>query len=99
MSNDPVKSRTLVEEIELAGHELVDNIRRLVREGNVRRVIVKDRDGRELLQLPLTGTVAVGGVVALAAPVMAALGAFAGFVAKIRLEIERVEEPEGEQAE
>jgi len=93
MTNSLKPSKTLVEEIELAGHELMDSIRDLIEQGNVRRVIVKDREGRELLQLPLTGVVAVGGVFALAAPVMAALGAFAALAAKVKLEIERIDEP------
>ncbi len=99
MSDKPHKSHTIIETIDLAGHDLVSRIKELIEQGNVRRVIVRDRDGRELLQLPLTGAVAVGGVVALAAPVMAALGTFAALVARVRLEIERVEEEPGAEAD
>lgn len=77
------------EEIEALGSELVDNVRRLVREGNVRRVIIRREDGTSLLEVPLTGAVAVGGAVTLFAPVLAALGALAALVSSCKIEVIR----------
>jgi hypothetical protein len=87
------EKRTLSEEIELAGHEVVDFVQHLVAEGNARRVIVRNKEGRVLLEVPLTGAAVVGGAVALAAPVLAALGAAAAMMAEVKLEVEREEEP------
>ncbi len=83
------KKRTITEEIELAGHELVDFVQDLVAQGNARRVILRNKAGRVLLEVPLTGAAVVGGAVALAAPVLAALGAAAAMLAEVKLEIER----------
>ncbi len=87
------EKRTLSEEIELAGHEVVDFVQHLVAEGNARRVIVRNKEGRVLLEVPLTGAAVVGGAVALAAPLLAALGAAAAMMAEVKLEVEREEEP------
>lgn len=85
------KKRTFTEEVELAGHEVVDFVQDLVAKGNARRVILRNKGGRVLLEVPLTGAAVVGGVVALAAPVLAALGAAAALLADVKLEIERDE--------
>lgn len=83
------------EELEIYASDLVARAKELIEEGNVRRLIVRTEGGRELLEVPLTAGVAVGGVLAVMAPVFAALGALAAFAAKVRLEIVR-EEPEDE---
>lgn len=85
--------RTWVEEIDIAGRDLVDCVTRVIREGNVRRVILRDAAGTVLLELPLAAGVAVGGVVVLAVPVVAALGAMAALLTNCRLQVVRVEEP------
>ena len=51
------------EEIFITGNELVDRIKELVAEGNVRRLIIRKPDGESVLEPPLTAGVAVGGVV------------------------------------
>lgn len=83
--------RTLTEEIELAGHEVVNFVQDLVAKGNARRVIVRNKKDKVLMEIPLTGAAVVGGVVALGAPVLAALGAAAALMAEVKLEIERDE--------
>jgi len=90
MDSNEGKKRTFTEEIELAGTELVKRIKELVAEGNVRTLRVKT-PGREqpFLELPLTGGVVGGGVLLLAAPWLAALGALAAIVAKVKIEIVR----------
>lgn len=83
---------TWIEEIEIAGSELIGRIKEVIAEGNVRRLIVKKPNGDLLLEVPLTAGVAVGGVFTIAAPVIAALGAMAGLLARVKIEIVRVDE-------
>lgn len=93
------KKRTVVEEIEVAGNQLVDRVKELAHEGSVRRVKIVADDGDVFLETPLNIGLAVGGVVALAAPWLAILGAIAALVSKVKIEVERdadgaeVEEP------
>jgi hypothetical protein len=94
MTDTSGKERTWTEEIHIAGNELVDRVKKLVAEGNVRRVILRNPDGRLMLEIPLTAGVAVGGVVTLLAPVLAALGALAALVAEVKVEIVRAADGE-----
>ncbi len=76
------------EEIEVAASQVIDQVQQLVREGNVRRLIVK-HDGNTVLEVPVT-IAAIAGVATLyMAPLLAALGAFAGLVAKVQVVVER----------
>lgn len=89
--------RTFTEEIEIAGHELVESIKRLIAEGNVREVRIIDAEGGVYLKTPLTIGAIAGGVITLAAPWLAVLGVIAALVTRIRVEIIRDEgeRPEG----
>lgn len=73
------------EKIELNGAHLVDKVKELFHEGNVRRIIIKDPEGGTVMELPVT--VGVAGL--LAAPKWAALGAFAAIAADYSIEVER----------
>ncbi len=86
--------RTWTEEIEVAGTELVDRVKELIKAGNVRRVILRTPDGKLLLEIPLTAGAVAGSVVVLVAPVLAALGALAALVAKVKIEVVRTDKPE-----
>ena len=79
------------EEFKVSGSGLVDKFKQIIKEGNVRRVIIKNQEGKTLIDVPLTvGT--VGGVAFVAiAPILAAIGAIAGLVTKCTLVVERVE--------
>lgn len=85
--------RTFTEEIEVAGAQLVERVKELYAEGKVRRVRIKSHDGDLLLELPLNVGAIAGGAVALAAPWLALIGAFAGLVARAKIEIVRDEPP------
>lgn len=83
------QSGRIMEEIKVTGAQLVDTVKQLLHEGNVRRILIK-QEGRTLLELPLT-VVAIG---VLIAPVAAALGAFAALVTDCSIAVEReVESP------
>ena len=87
----PKNQRDWVEEMEVAGHELVDRVKSLVAEGNVRRLIIRNANGDILIEVPLTPAVVVGGVATIINPVLAALGALAALIARLKIEIVRVE--------
>ena len=71
--------------MKVSGEGLVAKVKELVREGNVRRIKVKNADGRALIEIPLT--VGVVGVALI--PIWVALGAIAALAADYTLEIER----------
>jgi hypothetical protein len=75
------------EELKVRGDALVGKVRELVREGNVRRIIIKDSEGRSMIEIPLT----LGVVGALVAPVWAAIGAIAALAADWSIVVERRE--------
>jgi hypothetical protein len=81
--------RTIREEIEIAGSELVDRVKELVADGKVRRLRIKEADGDMVLEMPLNIGVLAGGAVALAVPWLAVLGVLAALVARVRVEILR----------
>jgi hypothetical protein len=82
------EDKTFTEEIKTTGEQLVAKVKELVREGNVRRIIVKNEEGKTLIEIPLT----LGVVGALLLPVAAALGAIAALVTDCTIVVERVEE-------
>ncbi|AVX04499.1 DUF4342 domain-containing protein [Maritalea myrionectae] len=80
---------TFTEEVEVAGHKLVEEITRLISEGNVRKLRVRSSNDDVMIEVPLTGSVVVGGVVVLAAPWLAILGGLAGVMARVKIEVVR----------
>jgi len=73
------------------GNQLVDKVKELIHQGNVRRVRLLHK-GRPLIDVPLTIGVPVAAAAVLAAPVLAALGAIAALVTECTIEVERVED-------
>ncbi|MFH1195289.1 MAG: DUF4342 domain-containing protein [bacterium] len=77
-----------MEQFKINSQELLKKIEELIKEGNVRRIIVKDANGKTYLEIPLT----IGVIGVLAAPVVAAIGAVAGLIANFKFEIIRKED-------
>ena len=77
-----------IEEVKVASNQLVDKVRELVEEGNVRRVSVRKGD-KTLFEIPLTVGVGAGAAALLLNPVLAAVGAAAALVTDVTLVIER----------
>lgn len=73
------------ETFKINGEELISKVKQLVKEGNIRRIIILDKDGKSLIELPLT----VGVVGALLAPPLAAVGAIAALVTECTIKVER----------
>ena len=87
MSEESVRT----EEFKVNGDVLVAEIKKLLHEGNVRRITIKTEQGQTLIEVPLTVGV-VGGVVgAVLLPVWAAIGAIAALAARLTLVIEKIE--------
>lgn len=83
------EERTWIEEIEVAGGQLVDRVKEIIAQGNVRRLIIRNAEGNVLLEIPLTTGVVVGGALTLFYPLLAALGAMAALLARFKIEVVR----------
>jgi len=94
--SDEKPKRTMQEEIEVAGSEVVSRVKELIQQGNIRRIIIRRPDDTVLFEMPLTAGVVAGGALLYFAAPLAALAAIAGVVAKVKVEIIR-EVKEGEQ--
>ena len=93
---EPAKEgRTWTETIEISGGELVDRVKNLIDEGNVRRLIIRRPDDSILLEIPLTAGAAVGAAVTLMLPILVALGALAALLGRIKVEIVRTTGDDG----
>jgi hypothetical protein len=83
------ESTSRSEEFQFSGDTLLAKIKEIVREGNIRRVVIKNDDGRVLVDIPLT----IGVVGTLLAPQLAAIGAIAALVLKGSIVIEKEARP------
>lgn len=83
----PTTKTTKKEVFSIKGEDLISKVKQLVNEGNVRRIIIKNKEGKTLIELPLT----IGVVGALVAPVLAAVGAIAALVTECSITVEREE--------
>lgn len=83
----------IVEEMQIGADQLVQKVKELIHEGNVRRITIKDQKGRTVLEVPLT----VGVVGVVLAPLLAAVGAIAALAMNYTLIVKR-KEPEGSES-
>ena len=79
------------EKFTVSGNQVVEKVKQLIREGNIRKVRLV-HEGKILLELPLSVGAPVTAAIILAAPVLAALGAFAAMVTECTIEVEKTEE-------
>ena len=75
------------EEFKVSGEDLLKKVKAIIAEGNVRRIIIRDKDNKTIVELPLT----VGLVGAVFAPVLAGVGAIAALVTECTIVVEREE--------
>jgi hypothetical protein len=78
------EERTWWETIKVEGGELLEKVKSLIREGNVRRIVIRQGD-RSVAEFPLT----VGVVGTVAAPILAAVGALAALLTNCTIEVQR----------
>ncbi len=83
---------TTKEKFTVSGSQLVDKVKQLIREGNIRRVRLL-HEGRTVFEIPLTIGAPAAAIGILVAPVLAALGAFAALVTECTIEVEKIEKP------
>ena len=79
---------TTRESFKVQGENLINKVKEIIKEGNVRKIIIHDQHGKEMMSFPLT----VGVVGALFAPVLAAIGAVAALVTECTITVEREED-------
>jgi hypothetical protein len=75
------------EEFRVDGEKLIAKIREILHEGNIRRIIIKDKDGKTVMEIPMT----LGVVGVLLAPQLAAIGAIAALLTEATVVVERSE--------
>ena len=78
---------TRTEEFKLDGGKVLDKIKELIHEGNVRRITLKNEEGKTLIEIPLT----LGLVGAALLPVFAAVGALAAMATRMVIAVEKVD--------
>jgi hypothetical protein len=88
MSEETKEEKKRTEEFKIDGSELVDKIKELIHQGNIRRIIVKNEEEKTFFEIPLTW----GLVGAAFMPVLAAMGAIAALVARFTIVVEKEEE-------
>jgi len=82
------ENRTHTEEFHVNGEQLLAKIKELIHEGNIRRIIIKNKEGKTVMEIPLT----VGVVGAVLLPTLAAVGAIAALVSEATVVVEKIEE-------
>lgn len=82
-----MSEKTHTEEFKMDGEKLIAKIKELLHEGNIRKLIIKDKDGKVLMEIPMT----FGVVGVLLAPQLAAIGAIAALVTEATLVVEKSE--------
>ncbi len=75
------------ETFKVSGEELLKTVKQLIKEGNARRIIIKNEEGKTLIEVPLT----IGALGALIAPILAAVGAIAALVSNCTIIVEKRE--------
>jgi hypothetical protein len=80
-----VMENTTKESFKISGENLLKKIKELIEEGNVNKITIHDKSGRELMSFPVT----VGLVGAVFAPVLAAIGAFAAIIGECTITVEK----------
>ena len=85
MSDPGTQSGTRSEEFQFSGDTLLGKIKEIIHAGNIRRIIIKNEDGRVIIDIPLT----LGVVGTLLAPQLAAIGAIAALVMRGSIVVEK----------
>jgi hypothetical protein len=78
------------EEFHVNGEELLAKIKELLHEGNIRRIIIKNREGKTMIEFPLT----LGVVGVVLAPTLAAVGAVAALIGEATIIVEKMDKSE-----
>jgi hypothetical protein len=85
MTEEKKEGQSRYEEFRVSGGEILNKFKEIIHEGNVRRIILKDEEGKTFMEIPLT----VGVVGAIIAPVLAAVGAVAALASNLTIVVEK----------
>ncbi|HJW43358.1 MAG TPA: DUF4342 domain-containing protein [Geothrix sp.] len=88
MTSESTQDRTRTEEFKVDGGRVLDTIKDLIHQGNIRRIILKNEAGKTLIEIPLT----LGLVGAALLPVFAAVGALAAVVTRMVIVVEKTDQ-------
>lgn len=99
MSEPEKRNNDWIEEIEVTGSELISRVKELIKEGNVRHIVIRNQQNDVVLEIPLATGIAVGGVVAFFSLPLAALGALAALVTRLKIEVVRQAEAQSDEAD
>jgi hypothetical protein len=80
-----MRARKKQESFKIKSEEMLQKIKELISEGNVRKITIKDKKGKTIVVFPLT----IGVVGAMLAPILAAVGAIAALVTECTISVER----------
>ena len=88
MAEEQKQEKSRFEEFRVDGGEILNKVKEIIHEGNVRRILLKDERGKVFMEFPLT----VGVVGAIVAPVLAAVGAVAALASNLTIVVEKAED-------
>ena len=86
--NEPKDEKTRTEEFKVNGGEIINKFKEILHEGNIRRIILKNDEGKTIVEIPLT----VGIIGAAFAPVLAAVGAIAALATNLTIVVEKAQD-------
>jgi hypothetical protein len=86
--SEPKGEKTRTEEFKVNGGEILNKFKEILHEGNIRRIILKNEEGRTIVEIPLT----VGIIGAALVPVLAAVGAIAALATNLTIVVEKVQD-------
>jgi hypothetical protein len=87
MEETMTEQKFRTEEFRVEGEKLIAKVKELFHEGNIRRIIIKDKDGKTIMEIPMT----LGVVGVLLAPQLAAIGAIAALITEATIVVEKSE--------
>ncbi|MFA6098430.1 MAG: DUF4342 domain-containing protein [Patescibacteria group bacterium] len=82
------EEKTIKEELKVTGDQLLKTVKKLIHEGNVRKLIIKNEKGNQLIEIPVTFAT----VGAILLPILAAVGALAAIVTNCTIEVIKIKE-------
>ncbi|HMN12259.1 MAG TPA: DUF4342 domain-containing protein [Bellilinea sp.] len=81
------EQKSTTEEFKVSGQQLVDKVKEIIHEGNIRRIVIKNKEGSTIMEMPVT----LGAIGAVFAPILAAVGALAALASDYTIVVEKNE--------
>lgn len=94
--NTSEKKKTFTQEIKGTVSEIISQVKKLIREGNARKLMIQDKKGKILFQTQLTAGIAGTALVTAMAPIVSAISMFALFMNDVKIIVEKYPDEDGE---